>query len=462
VVTPVFVRSLGAVDYGVWAVVIALSGTASTFDLGMTVALVRATPEHVARGRYDAIASLTLVASAFYAVLTAAGLLIAALVINFVPLAHSESTETMVISATAVFVSSNLAAIPRALLQGFNRFDATSAVTIAGYGVFWALGTALVSAGGGVRSLAIAMTLMFCVQAVGGAVILALAQPALWHALRSVRGVERSSLNYMFRFGGQMQISYVADIVKTNGPRLLAATLFGPVAAGMYDIGARIANAAWAIPAALLPAIVPAAAAASARDDQAELRALYVRGTRWLVLVALPIGVLFAASADLIIRTWIGPGYDPAVFVVACLALGNVLHLSTGAGTFVARGISRPDIEVRYQAFTLVLYIVLGATLPVVLGFAGIPLAVAVASVIGGVVFTSMFTQWLAIRRDLLMRALFLPIIATVAALVPLEIAATLVAGVPGPIQLAVMSATFAVTYVGILFASGVRAQGAQ
>jgi hypothetical protein len=73
-----------------------------------------------------------------------------------------------------------------------------------------------------------------------------------------------------------------------------------------------------------------------------------------------------------------------------------------------------------------------------------------------------MFTQWLAIRRDLLMRALFLPIIATVAALVPLEIAATLVAGVPGPIQLAVMSATFAVTYVGILFASGVRAQGAQ
>jgi O-antigen/teichoic acid export membrane protein len=176
----------------------------------------------------------------------------------------------------------------------------------------------------------------------------------------------------------------------------------------------------------------------------------------------LPIGVLFAASSGLIIRTWIGPGYDPAVFVLACLALGNVLHLSTGAGTFVARGISRPDVEVRYQGLTLALYAALGAVLPAVLGFAGIPLAVATASVIGGVIFASMFTRWLAIRRDVLVRALLVPIIATAAALLALEVVALLVAGALGPIQLAVVSATFAATYLAILFASGLRAQGAR
>jgi O-antigen/teichoic acid export membrane protein len=365
----------------------------------------------------------------------------------------------LVVSAAAVFVSSNLAAIPKALLQGFNRFDATSTLTIAGYGVFWVVGIALLSTGGGVQSLAQAMTLMFCAQGIGGALILLRTQPMLWPALRHVRRVERASWSYMVRFGGQMQVSYVADIVKTHGPRLLAATLFGPIAAGMYDIGARVANAAWAIPAALLPAIVPAAAAASARNDQVELRGLYVRGTRWLVLVALPIGALFAATAGLIISTWIGPGYNAAVFVLLCLALGNVLHLSTGAGTFVARGISRPDVEVRYQGLTLILYAALGAVLPATFGFAGIPLAVAIASTIGGVVFASMFTRWLAIPPDLLVRALLVPITATAAALVMLEVAAVLVAGASGRIQLAVLSATFIATYLAILFASRRRAQ---
>jgi O-antigen/teichoic acid export membrane protein len=448
VVTPIFVRSLGPADYGVWAVVLAISGTASALDFGMAVALVRATPEHVAAGRYDSIASLTVAASLFYAALTSVGVIVAILLMIVGP---ATQQLTVLLAATAVFAASNAASVPRALLQGLQRFDVSATLTIAGYLAFWLIGTALVSSGGGVASLAVAMSVMFLVQAMGAATVIVRSQPQLWWALRHVGRIERSSWMYMLRFGGQIQVSYVADMVKTNGPRLLAATLFGPVAAGMYDIGARIANAAWAIPAALLPAIVPVAAAANAINDQAELRALYLRGTRWLVVVALPMGVLFAATADLIMQTWIGPGYGSAVFVLVCLSLGNVLHLSTGAGTFVARGVSRPDVEVKYQTITLALYIVLGAALQALFGFPGIPLAVAVASVIGGIVFALLFMRWFGVQPAGLVRELVGPVLATLIALASLWVTTQFVETAAGLVQLFALATTFTVAYLGAL-----------
>lgn len=445
VVTPIFVHALGPVDYGKWAILLAISGTASGLDLGLSVAVARAIPEQIVRRNYERIASLLAAAGLFYVLLAATSGLLALAVTSFI--GEMREHRDLAIVAAAVFTSSSFAALARALLQGSGRFDLSAGLTIAGFSLFWTLGATTVSAGGGVAALGLAMVLMFVMQAAVGGSLALMLEPRLRAALRTVR-VDMSVWQYLFGFGGQIQVSYLADIVKNNGPRLLAAAMFGAAVAGVYDIGARMANAAWSIPAALLPAIIPAASAAHARNDSDALAAIYVRATTSIVTLALPLGLGLAITANLLVPLWVGRGYEASAFVLMCLAIGNILHLATGGGTFVARGVGRSDLEVKYQLVTMTLYAAVGAVMSLIFGFVGIPLTVALVSGVGAAYFTFRIARRLRVPLSVLVMSLRTAVVASLlASLLALVALRVSNAMAEGP-SLVLVSLTFAAAYV--------------
>lgn len=433
VITPVFLSYLGTDGYGLWAMVLAMSGTVVGMDLGISVGLLRAVPEHVATDGYKHLGVLTGAVILFYLIFSAASVLLA-LILAPVILSLFDFGDVpqdvawkMIIAAAVILSVSSLSGVTRAILQGLNRFDLASLLAVFTFLIFAIASVISLHLGYGLMGLVGSMVFMFALQIAGGVIFIRRFCPLYEVNFRSA--LSREVWRYLFRFGSRIQISYVTDIFKTQVPKLLAGIFFGPSAAGMYDLGNRIANAGWTIPAALLPAIVPTASEVQARGDRGRLRSIYTKGTMWLVMIALPMGVALALFSEKIFEVWLGPGYESAAFVLLCLALGNVLHLMTGVGTSIGRGIGIPGIEARYQVLTLVLYVTLGYSLMLLLGFKGIATGVALSCAIGSIFFLWMFSKQMGIHfRSFMSRAFLWPaglvlpaIVVTVAAIVLLN-----------------------------------------
>ncbi|MCL4473376.1 MAG: oligosaccharide flippase family protein [Actinobacteria bacterium] len=458
-VTPVFLRYLGADGYGLWALVLAMSGTAGGMDMGISVGLLRAVPEHVASEDYFHLASITGAVIIFYAAFSLVTLLAAFIfaplildIINFGDV-QRDVVWKMIIAAAVILSISSMANISRAMLQGLNRFDMAALLSVSTFIVFALSSVASLFLGYGLFGLVGSMVIMFALQFIGGAILARKICPSLSVSIRGA--FSRSVWSYLFRFGSRIQVSYLTDIFKTQVPKLMAGAFFGPAAAGMYDLGNRIANAGWTLPAALLPAVVPTASEAHSRGDARQIRNLYVKGTRWLVTLALPLGAALALFSYRIFDLWLGPGYESAAFVLLCLSLGNVLHLTTGVGTSIGRGIALPGFEARYQVLTLFLYIVLGYSLMHSLGFEGIPLGVACASATGALYFLWLFAKAMDISLRSFMISVYKTPLAAVSASLITTVLAMPVLGtrIANVYLLAVMTLIFSLTYLLTTFA---------
>ena len=411
VITPVFITHLGADGYGLWAIILAFSGTVSGLDLGMSVGLIRAIPELLRKEEYDHLSGMIGAVIIFYLVLSGlAALFVVSLGRFIVPLLNAKTTSGVDISklltySVLIFAFSGLSGVARAILQGLNRFDLLASMQVVTFVIYAVMSLVFLYHGWGLIGLVVAMVMMFILQLIGGFLMISRLCPFIRLERRYI--LSRLVWSYLLNFGMRIQISYMADIIKTQAPKLLAALFLGPATAGFYELGNRIANAGWSIPVALLPALVPSASTAAAAGDLPRLQNLYVKGTRYLVIVIVPMGVALALFSNEIFIVWLGVGYQNAAFVLLCLALGNILHLSTGVGTFIGRGMARPGIEVRYQLLTLFLYLLLCYSFFQLLGFDGIPLGVAFASGIGAIYFLVSFSRTINVRLSIFFFAVF-------------------------------------------------------
>ena len=96
---------------------------------------------------------------------------------------------------------------------------------------------------------------LFELQIIFGVAIIARLCPQMRPSLRLC--FSKKAWSYLINFGSRLQVSSLSDIFKTQAPKLLAGVFFGPAAAGVYDLGNRLANAGWVLPVAFLPVIVP-------------------------------------------------------------------------------------------------------------------------------------------------------------------------------------------------------------
>ena len=466
IATPVFFKYLGAEGYGFWALVLAFSGTAGGLDMGMSVGLTRAIPDLLGKKDHESLSSITAAVVFFYLMFSIVAVAVAILLGPLLALlfktgAHGrgELREVFVFAALILSISS-FAGVTSAIIQGLSRFDLNSYLTAGSYVIFAVLGTLFLAAGFGLSGLVLAFCIMFALQIILGIVVIARIcpqikpSPRLWFS--------RRAWAYLITFGSRLQVSSLSDIFKTQAPKLLAGAFFGPSAAGVYDLGNRLANAGWALPVAFLPVIVPTASEANARGDTIRLRNLYLQGSKWLLAIALPLAVCLVLFSKDFLQIWLGGSHDEIAFVLVCLALANVLHLLTGVGTFIGRGIAKPGAEMKYQLLTLFLYITLVYALLKEFGFYGIPLGIAVACATGSFYFLVIFSRVVDVPVRLFFRHTVIPPIGFVLPglllVVPLKVA---LQGYLTPfLTIVIMGGLFIASYLGTVGLWSLRGSG--
>jgi len=347
--TPFFLQRLGPAEYGVWLLALTLtfgSGYLGLADLGLQQAGVRMVA--AARGRDDAD-EVSRVVSTMAALFLVVGLVLAALLAGtagalssvFSVPAELDASARTVFALVGLQIALDLpGASLLAVIEGAQRYAMLKLIEV-GTRVAWALGAVIaVSMGHGV----VAMAVISLAAAAAGLVASFVVARGIDRRLRvSPRRASRESLSQIIRQGSPLLALRALGVLYRQMDRAIIGVAVGAVAVARYEVAYKI-HATAAIALSIAPsAVLPAAAYLGAQADREQVRALYLRGTRYAVAMCIPVALGALIYARALIVTWVGAEYEPLTGVTRLFLLYPVLvavHV-IGVTMLVGLGLTR-------------------------------------------------------------------------------------------------------------------------
>ncbi len=386
ILTPYIFSQLGQEYFGIWAFVAAFVGYFSLLDFGIGSAVVKYTAEYFARKEYDRVSKLIISALFCYATL---GLFLIPIFIfrntfaGFfrVDALLQEDLSFVLGIATISFALSFIFSVFRNVLNGLQRMDMTNRIQIVLF-VLNAIGTVIVLENGfGIRGLMLIGLIIHISRILSQFIALRLLYP--WIQI-GFSNLEFEMIKRFISYGGKIQISGITGILNLYLDKILIGYFLNMTLVGFYDLGSKIANFIRELPMLILPAIMPVASELDALQDKEALTKLYLRATKYLVMVAVPLLFLLVSLAPTIVHVWLKVEHQKEiVWAIRALSLGYFFNIITGIVTALARGIERPEYEMRSSAFILIMNFVLSVVLIIKFGFAGALIGTVSALIIG-------------------------------------------------------------------------------
>ncbi|MBI2861565.1 MAG: oligosaccharide flippase family protein [Chloroflexi bacterium] len=394
VLTPYILNILGAERFGLWALTFAVTSYFSLMDLGVSESFIKFVAEHHTRHEPDEINRVVTTGLVFYVavatIIAVLGFAAAPWLISLFRISPELESEALFVLRGAFFVIcfANAMNVFQGVVSGLQRMDVSN-LSIFAVSFQYGTGVLLVlRLGYGLKGLIINQIIMMALNCL----LLFLASFRLLPTLSlRPRFFGLATLRKLLSYGLKVQAGRVAYLIGGQVDRLLIGYFLPLTTLALYDIAGRLVSGVKTIP--LLPAIalIPAASELDARADLASLRSFHRRSAKYLVLLAAPLVFFTFFAATPILLLWVGPGYDPAVWVIRALLVGNFVHLLTAVGTSVARGMGKPGMEMRYSIVVVVIDVLLGVLLIGNFGFVGVLLATPISLIVGSLYFLAMF-----------------------------------------------------------------------
>ena len=402
VLIPFIVHHLGLQTYGIWVLLVTVSGYFGLGNFGIPFAFEKYIAQYMARRDFTSLKRF--IVTSFYAcsVLAALTFIIPYLGAPFIFhfLLKNDSLHQyvsifslLVLNLSLSLVSMIFIAIPR----GFQRFDISSIISIAG------------------RTLFVAITIIFFLKGFG-LYALILAQFGFWACVTffsmmvSVQHVPGINLlprffswtmcTMLFGFGIKMQVSLVSTIIMQSFDKLVIAYFLDARMVAVYDIGSRLVMFLKDIPSFLYSAVIPRTSELHALDIRDNLEKLYVSGTKYLSIICIGIIPVLFPVAQNIMTVWMRTAVDPfSVYVFQILLVSTMFFVTTGLGTSIATGMGRPSLSALSNMVMMAVNMVFSIAFYFVFGAKGIVWGTALGLIANTTVCFYLLNKWMRIKQ---------------------------------------------------------------
>jgi O-antigen/teichoic acid export membrane protein len=194
----------------------------------------------------------------------------------------------------------------RWLLKSFGRFDAEAVSLLFERGLLLAVGVLVLRSGGGVMGLVLVFVLVRIPDTAG-----------LWAWVdRKVVPLrllgDRELWGQLFWKGLPFAYAGAMILLFFQVDQVLLSLLRGDAEVGYYGAPVKILEGLTIVPRILAYALIPTLAALHAASP-GEVTGLYRRGTKYLLLVGLPIAAFGVLGADLLLPVLFGEAYRPSI-----------------------------------------------------------------------------------------------------------------------------------------------------
>ncbi len=400
--TPFIVHALGLQQYGMWAVVGSLAGYLGLLDFGLGSAFVKFLSEFIEQGHHARARQVLTFGITFYVLF---GIVLAVPIAFAAPfIVHLfKMPADQYAGATHIFyalfgllVASMTLGMPGAAIIAMQRMDLVSRNNFTGYLAYAVATVVFVKLGWGIWGVIGGQAVQIFASAVlQWVTAFRVFGPLLHNPLR----IERDIMKRMLGFGGWTQLTSILNIISLDVGRFISAGVVSVASVSYYELGSKLSFFSKSMPGYLLGAIMPSAAAADARGDNAALERLYSNGTVYSMFATLGIGGLMIGASGPIVRVWLGEAYPYISSIIFWLGIGYAISGLTGVGTTILRACGRPNVESYYTGISAFVNLASTAVLARTFGIVGVAAGTALGWTAGTIYFLVRFhairgTSW--------------------------------------------------------------------
>jgi O-antigen/teichoic acid export membrane protein len=219
---------------------------------------------------------------------------------------------------------------------------------------------------GDLRAVAAASLAASAVGTVTGAVLLRR------HLSVRLTAPSRVESRGLISYGKSVGLLNATGVLHRTMDRFIVGAVYGPASVTLIEIAIQVQNAASAILAASSYAVIPSAAWLRARDDAGRLRELVERGTKYSLLVTMPLvmgGIVLAAP---LVHVWVGVRYEDAAGLIAVALVSVAVAAPLQVGSNALQGIGQAGLILRPAAVAVVVNLVSSLILVHVVGVVGV------------------------------------------------------------------------------------------
>ena len=326
--SPLVVHGLGKTAYGVWSLLMTVTGYLGLAEIGVRVSAGRYINYYMARGEQrevDRVVSTSLVFYTAVSVLLLAvagvlGLSFGAMFRKVPPDLAARAKWVLLLTAVNVWLGF-MTSVFGQLLRARNRFDLRNVAVLAELAVR-AGGTVLVLHLGG-KLVGLAAVLV-----ASGAVSLAMfVWFARWKGAEArihPRNVSRRNFGELLGYGSWAFVQNLSIRIIGYTDAVVIALLLGMEEIAFYSIALALADGAGQFIAHVFRVIEPDTMKAGGKKDLAVLRWYVIRGTRACLFFAVPLYVGLMTLGRPFIRLWMGPGFAASGWVLLILVFDQL------------------------------------------------------------------------------------------------------------------------------------------
>jgi O-antigen/teichoic acid export membrane protein len=367
-IAPVVVNQLGDTYYGIWTLLMQLTGYLWLFDFGVRESVVKYVAQYHAAGQKQELSTIVRTAVSLYSVVAVVAMTAVALLAFLLPYAFNIPPEAVTTArATAFLTGATIAQgfvfnVFVGVVMGLQQFYRLAWANIA-FAVGRALLTyLLVTNGLGIVSLAL---LQFGVSLAFNVLVYRLCVAELPYLSLGWMRPHRDDVVKLLNYGKFVLVANVGDKIVFATDSVVIGALMPISALTYFAIGGSLIEYFRSFINSMASVINPVTSSLEARNETATLSALFQTGAKAAMVLGVPVCIGFMTLGERFITLWMGPEYGPqAGTVLAVLAAGYLLGLpySTISGVMYGLG------QHRYVAYSRIAEGIANLVLSVILG----------------------------------------------------------------------------------------------
>lgn len=325
-IAPLMIHRLGAAIFGIWVLASSLVDYSGLFDNGLRYGLFRFVARDWGAGDRQGLNRTMANALALNCASACLVLLLLPLILLWAPRifpaaagsAFHDTLLLMAISLALLFPARTLGNY----MSGIRRFDLFNVATIAAVLLRNGLVAVLLLRGHGIVSLAGATLVSAIFLLLLNLVLLRWADPGL---VFSARLASWSGARELFVYGGFAFVVLGGESLRSYTDALVIARALTVALITPFNVATRLIEYAKSVLSAIASPLTGRMCELVGRNDQAALRRLYLRATRYFALIAAYFGLLFYFDGRALIKLWVGPEYASSYSLLLILVSGYLL-----------------------------------------------------------------------------------------------------------------------------------------
>jgi O-antigen/teichoic acid export membrane protein len=374
--SPFLVHSLGDSGYGLWVLVLSVTGYMGLLDTGLRVSVVKYTADCNARGDADELNRILFTGLSLYVSLSVVVLLLSFGASAFfdsvfkVSVADAPAGRLLVVIAGLNVALSLPLGIFGGLLAGLQRYDLLNRASIL---VLLARTAAIVAAvwnGFGVITLG---WIHVASQILTGLILLSLARQQFPQLDLRPRHLEGPTVRTLYSYSGYIVLNNVAMFLLFYSGEVLIGMFIGTAAVTPYAIARSLVQYLSTIIGSMTQVFHPYASDQHSRGNSSAVGDALIVGTKTSLLIALPIGAAYLIVGSTFIKLWMGTQYaQSAGMLLALLTVPQIVWLSQSTAGNILLGVGKHRLVTTVNLVTGVVGIAIGLALIPTLGSAGV------------------------------------------------------------------------------------------